>query len=171
MTPRSLRLLVVDDHPTIRRLVSLRLSTEPDLEVVGEAADGAAALELAEALRPDVVLLDLSMPVMDGLEALPRLRSLLPAARLVVLSGFDQVAIRERVSTLGADAYVEKGSSLDLLVEVIRGAAPADRVIDLRDPPARSDDLARDGHATPASRVHLAQDHREAPDRADGSTD
>lgn len=138
MSAEPLRVLVVDDNATLRRLVCLRLGVERDLEVIGEAGNGAVAVELAEALRPDVVLLDLSMPVMDGLEALPPLRERLPEAHLIVLSGFDQASLGSRVTELGADAYVEKGASLDELVEIIRRAGSS-QVIDLTDQSASSE--------------------------------
>lgn len=133
MTADPLRTLVVDDNAGLRRLIGLKLSIEADLDVVGEAVNGAVALEMAAALKPDVVVLDLSMPVMDGLEALPPLRALLPHAGIVVLSAFDAGSLRDLVQSLGADGYVEKGAPLEDLVELIRQVAGrvTDRVIDL----------------------------------------
>lgn len=136
MSEPGLRVLVVDDNADIRRLLGLRLSVEADCVVVGEAANGEIALDLAASLRPDVIVLDLSMPVMDGLEALPGLRAMLPAARIIVLSGFDRRAFRAQALDLGADEYVEKGAPLDTLVDLIRGlvGVEGDRMIDLTAP-------------------------------------
>jgi CheY-like chemotaxis protein len=116
---RDLRVLIVDDNADIRRLVRLRLEMEGGFEVVPDAADGRAAIEAVGLHLPDVVLLDLSMPVMDGLEALPLLRQALPYGRIIMLSGFDSVRFRARALELGADEYVEKGTALDQLVSVI----------------------------------------------------
>lgn len=133
MSQPVLRVLLVDDNADIRRLLGLRLSVEDDCTVVGEASNGEIALDLAGSLRPDVIVLDLSMPVMDGLEALPGLRALLPEARIIVLSGFDHRAFRAQAIDLGADEYVEKGTPLDTLVSLVRGptGGEADLTIDL----------------------------------------
>jgi DNA-binding NarL/FixJ family response regulator len=127
-----LRVLIVDDNDDIRRLVGMQVGLEEDMEIVGEARDGAAGLEAAECYRPDVVVLDLSMPVMDGLEALPLLRALLPDARIVMLSGFDRYQFADTALDLGADAYVEKGGALADLVALVREPRRARAV-----PPAR----------------------------------
>ena len=78
---RTIRLLVVDDRPTVRTGLRIWLALEPDLEVVGEASDGSEAISLTQALRPDVVLMDVEMPGMDGISATAALRSLPPRAR------------------------------------------------------------------------------------------
>jgi DNA-binding NarL/FixJ family response regulator len=111
--------LIVDDNADIRRLVRLRLEIEGGFDVLPDASDGAGALVSARRDLPDVVLLDLSMPVMDGLEVLPHLRQALPYVRIVMLSGFDSQRFRDRAIELGADAYVEKGSALDSLVDLL----------------------------------------------------
>lgn len=114
------RVLVVDDAAHLRDLLTLLLDVEDDFEVVGTAADGAQALRLAPDLMPDVVLLDLAMPVMDGLAALPELRRQLPAARIVIFSGFEQRALAEQAIAAGADDYIEKGTSVTHLVDRLR---------------------------------------------------
>lgn len=140
MNPPVLRVLVVDDNADLRRLIGVKLGVEEGLHVVGEAGNGAIALEMAAALSPDVVVLDLSMPVMDGLETLPPLRRLLPESRIVVLSGFEARTLRDQVKGLGADEYLEKGAPLDGLVDLIRGLSRRDaQVIDLTDRPAPSE--------------------------------
>jgi DNA-binding NarL/FixJ family response regulator len=114
------RVLVVDDAANLRELLTLLLEIEDDFEVVGTAADGRQAIEVAESLQPDVVLLDLAMPVMDGLQALPALRAALPLARIVIFSGFEHQALAEEALHAGADAYIEKGTSVTQLVTRLR---------------------------------------------------
>ena len=116
--PAKVRVLVVDDTEDIRLLVRIGLGLEPDLEVCGEAVDGVDALEQAERLRPDVILLDLGLPRMSGLEALPLLQERLPDARIVVFSadlGAGAVALEA-----GADDFVPKGSPPERLAEALR---------------------------------------------------
>jgi DNA-binding NarL/FixJ family response regulator len=114
------RVLVVDDAANLRELLTLLLDTEDDFEVVGTASDGAQAAEMAKALHPDIVLLDLAMPVMDGLQALPDLRRTLPEAIIVIFSGFEQGTLVEEALAAGADAYLEKGASVTQLVDLLR---------------------------------------------------
>jgi DNA-binding NarL/FixJ family response regulator len=105
------RVVLVDDTADLRLLLRTALHLH-GYEVVGEAGDGAAGIEVARAERPDLVLLDLSMPVMDGLEALPHLREALPDAVIVVLSGFGAQQMAEQAMARGADGYLQKGASL-----------------------------------------------------------
>jgi PAS domain S-box-containing protein len=108
------RILVVDDNRVLRTLLRAQLGQIDGCEVVGEAADGEEAVTLAAALQPGIVLLDLSMPRMDGLQALPLILDAAPGTRVVVLSGFDQHRMQETVLAAGAACYVEKGLDLDL---------------------------------------------------------
>src|SRR3954471_7697700 len=117
---RRERVLGVDDAANLRELLTVLLDVEDDFEVVGTAADGAQAIERAAALQPDVVLLDLAMPVMDGLQALPGLREQLPGARIVIFSGFEHEALAREALAAGADAYIEKGTSVMQLVARLR---------------------------------------------------
>ena len=119
-------MLVVDDAANLRELLTLLLEAEDDFVVVGAAADGAQAVARAAELRPDIVLLDLAMPVMDGLQALPELRRLLPAARIVVFSGYEEESLARASLEAGADAYVEKGTSVLQLVARLRALREAD---------------------------------------------
>jgi PAS domain S-box-containing protein len=129
----SRRVLVVDDAEDLRTLLRLRMESRDGLSVVGEAADGVAAVEMASELQPDLVMLDLAMPRMDGLEALPLIRAAVPGVRVIVLSGFNQSTLAERAIEAGADHYVVKGGSmrelLDLIEEVLApasGTAPSE---------------------------------------------
>ena len=117
---RRERVLVVDDAANLRELLTLLLETEEDFEVVGTAKDGAQAIEAAAELTPDIVLLDLAMPVLDGLRALPKLRSQLPDAKIVIFTSFDQRDVADEAMKFGADAYLEKGASVTSLVSTLR---------------------------------------------------
>lgn len=114
------RVLVVDDAANLRELLTVLLETEEDFEVIGTASDGEQALVVAAALQPDIVLLDLAMPVMDGIQALPQLRRSLPAATIVIFSGFEQSALVDEALAAGADAYLEKGASVTQMVDLLR---------------------------------------------------
>ncbi len=111
------RVIVVDDAEDLRTLLCLRL-VRMGFDVVGEAGDGATAVELATDLQPDLVMLDLAMPVMDGLEALPLIRNKVPQVRVIVLSGFNQSTFADQALAAGADRYVVKGGSLTELIEL-----------------------------------------------------
>jgi DNA-binding NarL/FixJ family response regulator len=118
-----LRVLICDDEPSLRTLLGIALGLEPDLEVVATAADGVEAVELAEQVRPDVVLLDLVMPRMDGLETLSELRKVAPATRVVVLSGLPESLMAKAVRDLGAAEFIEKGSDPATIAATIRQTA------------------------------------------------
>ncbi|HTU90365.1 MAG TPA: chemotaxis response regulator protein-glutamate methylesterase [Gemmataceae bacterium] len=113
----KIRVLLVDDAAVVRRLVTTALNRDPDLEVVGTAADGRIALERLDKLQPDLVLLDLEMPVMSGLETLAVLRKTHPRLPVIMFSRFTQKGVEATVHalTLGADDYVPKpGDGLDV---------------------------------------------------------
>ena len=114
------RVLLVDDMADLRFLLRVALETDGAFEVVGEAGDGEAAVELAARTTPDVIVLDLSMPTMDGLEALPRLRQAVPGATIAVLSGFQGTRLAASATELGADAYFEKGSPPSAILEGLK---------------------------------------------------
>jgi len=120
---RPVRAVVIDDARDIRELLSTVL-TRSGMDVVGEAGDGQAGVELVRAERPDVVLLDLAMPVMDGVEALPLIRALVPDARIIVLSAFSG-AVRDQVLDWGADGYLVKGTPLKKIVAYIEASLGA----------------------------------------------
>ncbi|KRE60450.1 response regulator transcription factor [Nostocoides sp. Soil756] len=124
-----IRLLVVDDHPVVRAGMVAVLGEEPDLEVVGEAGHGAEALALVPRLRPDVVLMDLRMPVMDGAEATARLRSLPDAPQVLVLTTYDTDADIVRAVEAGARGYLLKDAPTAVLTDAIRRAAAGETVL------------------------------------------
>jgi len=129
---RMIRVLLVDDHRLVRAGLTSLLATAAGVEVVGEAADGAHALEQVAATRPDVVLMDLSMPVMDGVTATRALRTRHPETRVVVLSSFsDRSRVREAVAA-GATGYVLKDCTPDELLSAVRSAADGHAPLDPR---------------------------------------
>ena len=119
----TIRVLIVDDQPAVRRGLRLRLTLEPDVEVVGEAQDGAGAVSLARSLRPDVVLMDVRMPGTGGVEATVALRAVAPGSAVVILSLYDDARTRVRAQEAGAAAFVAKTRAEVALPEVIRRAA------------------------------------------------
>jgi len=120
-----IRVLLCDDVPDLRMIVRLNLEADGDVQVVGEAGDGVEAVEQAGALQPDVVLLDLSMPRLDGLEAIPLIREAAPGAKIVVFSGFLTDLVAKQVLEAGATSYLEKGTPHETLISTIREAAAA----------------------------------------------
>lgn len=116
-----------DDVADIRLLMRFALEESPDLRVVGEAGDGEAGVEGVAETQPDVVLLDLSMPRLDGLEVISRLRRVSPGTGIVIFSGFSAERMRELALRLGADQYVEKGTSIETVRDVVREVARARR--------------------------------------------
>jgi DNA-binding NarL/FixJ family response regulator len=115
------RILIVDDNPQVRRELRTLLPLAGDLEVVGEAADGAEAVRLAEALQPHAILLDLQMPILDGYEAARRIKDCWPACRVVALTVHDDEATRHKASQAGVDVFLVKGAPLGILVDAISG--------------------------------------------------
>ncbi len=107
------RIVVVDDNDDVRRLLRAQIERLDAYDVVGEAADGLEAVQVIAALQPDVVFLDLAMPVMDGLEALPQIRERAPGSRVIVLSSYEESAYGRKAHEAGAVKYVEKGLRLD----------------------------------------------------------
>ncbi len=118
-----IRLLLVDDQPAVRRGLLMRLHLEPDIQIVGEASTGREALRLAQSLAPDVVLMDVEMPEMDGIEATAALRLAVSQSAVVILSIHDDEQTRGRAQAAGAVAFVEKRGATDSLLAAIRQAA------------------------------------------------
>ena len=109
--------LLVDDAVQLRALLRANLELSGRFRIVAEAANGVEAVERAAEHRPDLVLLDISMPVQDGIESLPQIRDASPASKIVMLSGFDARRLAPIALERGAAAYLEKGIEPDRLVE------------------------------------------------------
>ncbi len=117
-TPISV--VVCDDVPELRRLLREVLEEDEGMHVVGEAADGRQAVEVIEQLQPDVVILDLSMPELDGLEAIPLIHQVAPGAEICIFSGFEEGKVAEVALRLKASRYVRKGAPLEDLRNAVR---------------------------------------------------
>ena len=122
MNQRPIRILLVDDQALFREGLRMLFSTQPDLEVVGEAGDGEAAQREAARLRPDVVLMDLRMPVLDGVAATRRLRAIQPECRVIALTTFDDDEYVFEALRAGAVGYLLKDVPSRKLFEAIRAA-------------------------------------------------
>ena len=121
----SIGVLICDDVGSMRVLLGVVVAQRPGLHVVGEAADGVQAIAEAERLQPDVILLDLSMPRMTGLDALPEIKRVAPEAKVIVLSGFAASVLAPDVLAHGAARYIEKGVDPDTIVAMIEEVATA----------------------------------------------
>ena len=131
---RPLRVLLADDHRLIRDLVTRLLKTQPDIEVVGDAADGRQALQRAEELQPDVVLMDVSMPLLDGIEATRLIRAALPGVRVIGFSTYDEPEVRQLMMEAGAETYLVKGGPCEALFAALRGGRRLERLAFPRSP-------------------------------------
>jgi DNA-binding NarL/FixJ family response regulator len=119
----AIRILLVDDHSVVRQGLRLFLKYDPELEVVGEAADGAEALRLARELKPDVVLMDLLMPVMDGIAATAAIRRELPETEVLALTSVLEDASVVGAVRAGAIGYLLKDTQAEALCQAIKAAA------------------------------------------------
>jgi DNA-binding NarL/FixJ family response regulator len=123
---KNIRILIVDDVPSVREGLALLLqlaasATDLKMELIGEAQNGCEAIEKTRSLRPDVVLMDLEMPVMDGYEATRQIKSHQSAPRVIMLSVHAEPEDRARAKSVGADSFVIKGASYEVLVAAILG--------------------------------------------------
>jgi DNA-binding NarL/FixJ family response regulator len=119
----TIRVLVCDDSDAFRALLRYTLQEDPGIAVVGEAADGMAAIEVAGRLQPDVVLLDLTMPILDGMDAIPSLLERAPSTRVVALSGWGADRMEQAALDQGAIAYIEKSDDVEAIRAAVRAAA------------------------------------------------
>jgi DNA-binding NarL/FixJ family response regulator len=124
-----IRLLIVDDHPVVRDGLTGMFAADPDFAVVGEAADGSQALRLADAVRPDVILMDLRMPGMDGVAAIAELASRGNPARVLVLTTYDTDSDVLPAIEAGATGYLLKDAPRDELLRAVRAAAAGQSVL------------------------------------------
>ncbi|MGB9605360.1 MAG: response regulator, partial [Bryobacteraceae bacterium] len=123
MSRKKIRVLLADDHALVRQGFRMILSAQPDIEIVGEAGTGRETIELAEKLRPDVVVMDVAMPEMNGIEATRRLATLAPRTRVLALSMYkDSVYVRE-ILRAGARGYLLKDAFDRDLVAAVRAVA------------------------------------------------
>jgi|GEM_PF-741826 len=120
---RVVRVLLADDHVIMRQGLARLLEDEPGIELVGQADDGRQVVELAHVTRPDIILMDVSMPVMDGIEATRQIKADLPNVRVIGLSMYEGAEVAERMREAGAVDYVPKGGNPAELVEAVRRAA------------------------------------------------
>jgi DNA-binding NarL/FixJ family response regulator len=125
----TVRIVVADDHPAMRAGVVALLASASDLEIVGEAADGREALELVARLRPDVAVLDLRMPVQDGVALTTRIVAEHPATRVLILTTYDTDSEIERAVEAGALGYLLKDAGRDQLTSAVRAAARGETVL------------------------------------------
>ena len=123
MTERLIRILICDDHPVVRSGLRGMIQSQPDLEVVADAADGTQAVALADRLRPDVVLMDLRMPGMDGVRATANIKSEHPEIHVLILTTYDTDADILRALEKGATGFVLKDEREDRLFDAIRETA------------------------------------------------
>ncbi|MPZ88863.1 MAG: response regulator [Nitriliruptorales bacterium] len=128
MTER-IRVLIADDHPVVRDGIRAMLGTQPDLEVVGEATTGREAIQLARDLQPDVVLMDLQMPHVDGATATAQIRARDPHANILVVTTYDTVSDITRAIDAGATGYLLKDTPREQLFAAIRSAACGESVL------------------------------------------
>jgi len=117
------RVVLVDDHDLLRRGIKTMLETEDDIEVVGEASDGAEALKIVEDTLPDVVLIDVIMPTKDGIETTREIKDAFPKVEVVVLSGHDEQQFVFDAVKAGASGYLLKTAELEEVVKTVRAAA------------------------------------------------
>jgi DNA-binding NarL/FixJ family response regulator len=151
--PQPLRVLVADDHAIVRQGLRLLIDGEPDMVVAGEAADGTSVLEQAQALKPDIVVMDISMPTMNGLMATRALKRAQPDVAIVALTRHEEDTYVQDVLRAGASGYVLKHSPPQELLRAIRAIAAGGVYLD----PAVSTRVA-DGL------LDKRLDHRQAPD-------
>jgi signal transduction histidine kinase len=121
----GVRVAIVDDTPDLRLLLRMALERGPGIEVVAEGGNGQEGVDIAARHRPDVILLDLAMPVMDGMTALPLIREQSPETAVVVLSGFAADAMTEQAIEAGARSYLQKGATVDELRDAVLRHAPS----------------------------------------------
>jgi DNA-binding NarL/FixJ family response regulator len=118
-----IRLLIVDDEPLFVEMVEVMLGAEPGIEIVGTASDGEEGVRLAAKLAPDVIIMDISMPVMNGIDATREIREANPGASILILTGGSTVTEIDDARTAGAGGYLTKDRIANELVDEIRGLA------------------------------------------------
>ncbi len=167
---RVSRILIADDHPLLQEALGLMLGGQADLEVVAEAADGQQALELCRRFEPDLVLMDVRMPKMDGLEATRRIKGEFPRTIVLMLTAIEDPKYLSEALKAGAAGYVLKDASkqevIDAIQKVLSGESPIDQrlatqlLMRLHDQEAQDEEVAGHASAAPSGRA-LEEDERE----------
>jgi len=159
MTDHSrLRILLADDHVTVRQGLKMLIESQGDMTVVSEASDGSTAVEQARTLRPDVVVMDISMPGMNGLVATRTLKSIQPDSVIVILTRHGDDAYLQELLRAGADGYVLKQSAASELVQAIRATAARNQYLDSAlTARVTAGFLAKSGRKTQATGVSLSE--------------
>jgi DNA-binding NarL/FixJ family response regulator len=124
----DIRVLIVDDVERVRQDLRTFLSLTENIEIVGEASNGLEAVRLAQTLHPQVILMDLEMPIMDGYEAARQIKALQPSCRLIALSIHAGESEQQRALQAGADEFIVKGAPLDALMRAIRNAPNTNQI-------------------------------------------
>ncbi len=127
-TPLHFRILLADDHSSFRHMLRVFLELNPNLEVCGEAADGLEAVVRTTELHPDIVLMDLNMPNLNGIEATRRIRSLSPSTRILILTFHELSSLQEIAQNSGAQGYVLKSEPFDVLTKAIEKVCTSENV-------------------------------------------
>lgn len=154
----KLRVFLADDHPVVRAGLKGLIDAQPDMEVVGEAFDGAAAVRAVADLRPDVVVMDVSMPGMGGAEATQRIRAESPAVKVVGLTAHEDRGYLQLLLKAGANGYVLKRAAADDLVRAIRVVAAGETYID---PAVAAQLVPTATHPPPPAAVNLSDREEE----------
>ncbi len=128
-SPTQIRVLSVDDHALIREGIAALIANQKDMRLVGEASNGREAIEQFRSQRPDITLMDLQMPEMNGIDALIAIRSEFPGARIIVLTTYPGDALCKRAMTAGAQAYILKGNVRKDLLDTIRAVRAGKKIL------------------------------------------
>jgi DNA-binding NarL/FixJ family response regulator len=156
-----IRVLIVDDQALFRSGIRMLIESQPDLQCVGEAADGAQAVRLAEELQPEVVLMDVRMPVLDGISATDRIVRARPEARVVVLTTFDLDEAAARAIRAGASGFVLKDAEPELVLAAIRTVHAGNEVVAASATRELFKAFGRQRHSTPAAFAELTERERQ----------
>ena len=127
--PSSVRILVVDDYEPFRRVVCATLAVRPELQVVGEASDGLEAVQKAEELQPDLILLDIGLPTLNGIEAAHRISRLVPAAKILFVSQENDTDVVAAALSNGAKGYLRKQNAKSELLSAVEAVLRGDRFV------------------------------------------
>jgi DNA-binding NarL/FixJ family response regulator len=158
---KKLRLLIADDHGMVRRGLRAAIEARPDWEICGEAENGRQAVELAKQLRPDLVVLDLTMPELNGLDAARKIRTALPEAHVLIQTMHDSEALAQEVLAVGARGYLLKNDAPEMLVQAIDALAAGRTFFTPKVSDLVMSGLAKPGSSSDAPRSRLTPRERE----------